>query len=34
MINDIRKNIMLIESIILDESFKDAQAKFSNTANP
>ena len=25
---------MLIESIILDESFKDAQAKFSNTANP
>ena len=34
MTNDIRKNIMLIESIILDESFKDAQAKFSTTANP
>ena len=29
MTNDIRKNIMLIESIILDESFKDAQIKFS-----
>ena len=25
MTNDIRKNIMLIESIIFDESFKDAQ---------
>ena len=25
---------MLIESIILDESFKDAQQKFSTTANP
>ena len=29
MTNDIRKHIMLIDSIILDESFKDAQAKFS-----
>ena len=29
MTNDIRKHIMLIESIILDESFKDAQIKFS-----
>ena len=34
MTNNIRKNIMLIESIILDESFKDAQQKFSTTANP
>lgn len=34
MTNDIRKHIMLIESIILDESFKDAQQKFSTTANP
>ena len=33
MSNDIRKNIMLIESIILDESFKDAQLKFSTTAS-
>ena len=34
MTNDIRNHIMLIESIILDESFKDAQIKFSTTANP
>ena len=33
MTNDIRKNIMLIESIILDESFKDAQAKFSTSTS-
>ena len=33
MTNDIRKNIMLIESIILDESFKDAQQKFSTIAS-
>ena len=32
MTSDIRKNIMLIESIILDESFKDAQQKFSTSA--
>ena len=33
MSNDIRKNIMLIESIILVESFKDAQIKFSTIAS-
>ena len=33
MTNDIRKNIMLIESIILDESFKDAQIKFSTSTS-
>lgn len=34
MSNDIRKHIMLIENIILDESFKVVQQKFPTTANP
>ena len=32
MTGDIQKNITLIESIMLDESFKDAKTKFSKEA--